>query len=113
MDMPVVISLGGTELLELAKAEYTLLPLASGTFQMQVEGYTVAGTSNSMTPISTSTQVAYSKGEAQYLVVELVSRGGLSGSVFVPVRVPREHALDAARELTPVGLAIDEPLSRR
>ena len=113
MDLPVVISLGETELLKLAKGEYTLLPLASGTFQMKVEGYTVAGTPNTMTQVSTSTEVAFSKGETQYLVIELVPRGGLDGSVFLPVQVPREHALEAARELTPVGLAIDEPLSQR
>jgi hypothetical protein len=117
MDMPVDISLGEQELLELAKGEYTLLRLASGTFLMTVDGYTVAGTSNTMTLVSTSTQVDFTKGETHYLVIEMVPRRGpeglLSGSEFVPVPVPRERAIDAAGELTPVGLAVDEPLSRR
>jgi hypothetical protein len=68
MDMPVNIILGGVKLLTLAKGQYTLLPLAPGTFEMEVNSFTV-NESCAMTPVSS--------------------------------------------ELTPVGLAIDEPILQR
>lgn len=112
MDMPVTISLGGAELLTLAKGQYTLIPLASGSAEMKVESYTVAGPSNRMTPVSTTTQLTFSPRGTQYLVFELVPRGWLAGSVFLPHQVSRDRALDTVRGLTPVGMAIDEPISK-
>jgi len=119
MDMPVTISLGGTKLLKLAKGQYTLLPLASGTFEITVNSYTVAGQSNAMTPVSTTTELTFPPRTTHYLLFELVPRqlepfgGGNPGSEVRPREVSRESALEVAQALTPVGMAIDEPISQR
>ena len=111
MDMPVTISLGGAELLSLAKGQYTLIPLASGSTEVKVESYTVVGPSNTMTLVSTTTQLTFAPGATQYLVFELVPRGILAGSVFLPRQVSRDSAQDAVRGLTPVGMAIGERIA--
>jgi hypothetical protein len=110
MDMPVTISLGGSEMLGLAKGQYALLSLKPGRAEMKVDSYTVVGTSNTMTPVSTTSQLNFSPGVTQYLVFELVPQGPLAGSVFVPRQVSRERALDVVRGLSPAGLAVREPL---
>lgn len=112
MDMSLTISFEGAELLTLAKGQYTLIPLASGSADMKVESYTVVGPSNTMTPVSTTTQLTFSPGGTYYLVFELIPRGGLEGSVFVPNEVSRDRALDTVRGLRPVGMAIDDPISK-
>ena len=55
MDMPATISLEGDELLRLAKGEYTLLVLKAGDLEMVVDSYTVKGSNNTMTPVSSTT----------------------------------------------------------
>ena len=110
--MPVTISVAGTELLKLAKGQYTLIPLAAGSAELKVESYTVAGPTNTMTPVSTTTQLTFSAGGTHHLVFLLVPRGGLAGSVFLPQQVSRDRALEAVQVLTPVGAAIVEPISR-
>jgi hypothetical protein len=112
MDMPVTITLAGKELLVLAKGQYTLIPLAAGSVDMRVESYTVVGPANAMTPVSTITQFTFSAGRTHYLIFELVPRGVLAGSVFLPRQVLRDHALNSVQRLTPVGAAIDEPISK-
>ena len=110
MDRPVTISLGGAELLGLAKGQYTLLHLRSGNVEMKVDSYTVAGTSNTLTPVSTTAQLTLPPGSTLYLVFELVPRGPLAGSVFVPRSVSRDRALETARGLSPIGMAASEPI---
>lgn len=110
MDFPLTISLGGTGLMKLAKGTYTLLPLKAGSTDMKMEYYTVVGPSNLMTSASTTARLSFAAGATQYLLFEQVSRGGLSGSAFVPHQVSRGEALDAAQGLLPVGGAIADPL---
>ena len=111
MDRPLTINLGGKELLSLSKGQYTLLPLTPGNADLKVHSHTVVGTSNTMTPVSTTTQLTFPARETIYLVFEIIPQGGLSGSVFVPRRVSRERALEATHGLVPIGMAIKEPLS--
>jgi hypothetical protein len=117
MDMPVTISLGETELLALAKGQYTLIQLRPGSVELKAESYTVI--EGSMTKISSNTPVSFSAGETHYLVFELVQRlrrtvfGVESfGSGFVPRQVSRDRALSAVQGLTPVGAAVAEPIAR-
>ena len=110
MDMPVTVSLGGAELLSLAKGQYTLIPLKSGATALKIDSYTVVGHTNTMTLVSTTTQVSFSPQTTHYFVFELVPRGILQGSVFLPHEASRERALYVVRGLTPVGMAVDEPI---
>lgn len=110
MDRPLAISLEGAEILALAKGQYTLLLLKPGTSQMKLDFHTVVGPSNTMTPVSTTTPLTLSPGAAQYLVFDLVPRGLGAGSTFVPRQVPRDRALEVVRGLSPVGMAVREPL---
>jgi hypothetical protein len=110
MDRPVTISLGGAELLGLAKGQYALLQLRSGNAEMKVDSYTVAGPANTLTPVSTTAQLALPPGSTLYLVFELVSRGPLAGSAFVPRSVSKDRALETARGLIPIGMAAGEPI---
>ena len=110
MDKPLAVSLGGTEILALAKGEYTLLVLKPGTSQMQLDFHTVVGPPNTMTPVSATFPLTLSPGGAQYLVFDLVSRGVGAGSTFIPRQVPRDRAIEAAKGLSPVGMAAREPL---
>ena len=110
MDRPLAISLEGTEILALAKGQYTLLLLKPGTSQMKLDFHTVVGPSNTMTPVSTTTPLTLSPGATQYLVFDLVARGLGAGSAFVPRQVTRDRALEVVRELSPVGMAVREPL---
>ena len=110
MDRPLAISLEGAEILALAKGQYTLLLLKPGTSQMKVDFHTVVGPSNTMTPVSITTPLTLSPGASQFLVFDLVSRGLGAGSTFVPRQVPRDRALEVVRGLSPVGMAVREPL---
>lgn len=110
MDKPLTISLGGAEILALAKGQYTLLLLKPGTSQMKLDFHTVVGPSNTMTPASTTFPLTVSPGRAEYLVFELVPRGLGAGSTFVPRQVPRDRAIEVARGLSAVGMAVREPL---
>jgi len=110
MNIPLAISFGGSEMLGLAKGQYTLLQLKPGRTEMKLDFHTVAGPSNTMTPVSTKTQLTFASGGTQYLVFELVPKGHLEGSDFVARQVPRERAIEIARGLSPVGMALLEPL---
>jgi hypothetical protein len=112
MDRPLTISLGGTEMLGLAKGQYTLLFLKPGSAEMKLDFYTVVGTSNTMTAASTTTRMAFSSGATRYLVFELVSRGAFMGSEFLPREVSREQALEVSKALSPAALAVREPLQQ-
>ena len=111
MDRAVTISLGGAELLGLAKGQYTLLYLRSGNADMKLDSYTRAGPSNARTPVSTTAQLTLPPGSTLYLVFELVPRRWpLAGSVFVSRSVSRDRALKISRGLTPIGIAANEPI---
>jgi hypothetical protein len=118
MDLPLTISLAGKELLTLAKGQYILVPLAPGSAEMKVESYTVAGNPGAMTLVSTTRTLTFFAGETHYLMFELVPRigfqliGPMGGSEFVPSQLSREGALRAVRGLTPVGMAVDAPISK-
>ena len=112
MDMPVTISLGGSELLTLAKGQYTLMHLTATTADLKAESHTVVGTTNTMTKVSSNTLMTFSAGATHYLVFELVPRGGLAGSAYLPRPVSREGALEAVQGLTPVGVAAAEPIAK-
>ncbi|MGE3162977.1 MAG: hypothetical protein AB7K53_13180 [Burkholderiales bacterium] len=110
MDKPLTISLGGSEILALAKGQYTLLLLKPGTSQMKLDFHTVAGPSNTMTPVSATFPLTLSPGGTQYLVFDLVPRGLGAGSTFIPRQVPRDRAIELAKGLSAVGAAVGEPL---
>lgn len=109
MDRPVTISLGGLEMLNLAKGQYTLLSLKSGSAEMKVGAYTVSG--GSLMAVSSTTQLTFFPGATQYLVLEMRSFGFQAGSEFIPRQVQRDHALRLAGDLSPVGMAVREPIA--
>jgi hypothetical protein len=116
MDRPVSISLAGAELLMLAKGQYTLIQLAAGATEVKADSYTVDGR-GSLTKASSNTHLSFSAGVTHYLVFELVPRpypllGPHEGSMFIPFQVSRDRALNAVQGLTPVGLAVAEPIAR-
>ena len=110
-DRPVTISLGGTEMLRLAKGQYTLLFLNPGYAEMKVDSLTVVAPSNTISSASTTTQLTFAPGATQYLAFQLVYRGPFEGSVFVPREVSRDRALRLAGELAPIGMAVREPIA--
>ena len=110
MDKPLAISLGGTEILALAKGQYTVLLLRPGTPQMKLDFHTVVGPPNTMIPVSTTFPLTLSPGGTYYLVFDLVSRGLGAGSTFIPRQVPRDRAIEGAKGLSAVGAAVREPL---
>jgi hypothetical protein len=110
-DKPVTISLGGTEILSLAKGQYTLLFLNPGYAEMKVASLTVVAPSNTISSVSTTTQLTFAPGATQYLEFELVYRGPFTGSEFVPREVSRDRALRLAGELSPIGMAVREPIA--
>lgn len=77
---------------------------------MKLDFHTVVGPSNTMTPVSTTTPLTLSSGATQYSVFDLVPRGLGAGSAFVPRQVTRDRALEVVRGLSPVGMAVREPL---
>ena len=105
-DMALTISLDGKKLLKLSKGEYTLLSVASGTYQMKVASYTVMA-GGTMTPVSTITPVTFTKGQTQYLTFDMIS----GGYTYTPFTLSKERAVEAVRELTPVGMAVQEPIT--
>jgi hypothetical protein len=116
MDKPVSISLAGLELLTLAKGQYTLIHLAAGATEVTTDSYTV-DSRGYLTKASSKAHLAFSAGETHYLVFELVNRphsiiGPHEGFMFMPLRVSRDRALDAAQGLAPVGAAVAEPITR-
>ena len=104
-DMALTISLDGKKLLKLSKGEYTLLSVASGTYEMKVASYTVVN--GAMTPASTKAPVTFTKGQTQYLTFDMIS----GGYTYAPFTLSKERAVEAVRELTPVGMAVKEPIT--
>jgi hypothetical protein len=109
MNMPVSISVGGAELLKLAKGQYTLVQLAPGVVTLRAESFTVVP-GGVMTKVSTDTQLSFSEGVAQYVVLEMHTF--YQGSRFFPRVVSRNQALELIQGLIPVGAAIGEPISK-
>ena len=84
-DLPLTISLEGKKLLALSKGQYTLLSLASGTYEMKVDSYTVMG-NGAMTSVSTKAPVTFSKGQTQYVAFDMIA----GGYTFAPFTLSKE-----------------------
>lgn len=106
-DLPLTISLDGKKLLKLSKGQYTLLSLASGTFEMKVESYTVLA-NGAMTSASTRVPVTFSNGQTQYLTFDLMA----GGYTYAPFTLSKERAVEAVQQLTPIGMAVKEPITQ-
>ena len=104
-DMPLTISLDRKKLLKLSKGQYTLLSLASGDFEMKVDSYTVVN--GAMTSASTMAPVTFSKGQTHYLVFDMIP----GGFTFAPSTLSKERAVEAVQKLTPIGMAVEEPIT--
>jgi len=107
-DLPLTISLDGKKLLALSKGQYTLLSLASGTFEMKVDSFTVMA-NGAMTSASTKAPVTFSKGQTQYVAFDIIS----GGYTFAPFTLSKEQAVEAVQKLAPVGMAVKEPITQR
>ena len=105
-DMPLTISLDGKKLLALSKGQYTLLSLSSGTFEMKIASYTVMA-NGAMTSASTKVPVTFSKGQTHYLTFDMIS----GGYTYAPFTLTKERAVEAVQKLTPVGMAVKEPIT--
>jgi len=105
-DLPLTISLDGKKLLALSKGQYTLLSLASGTYEMKVDSFTVMA-NGAMTSASTKAPVTFSKGQTQYVAFDIMA----GGYTFAPFTLSKEQAVEAVQKLTPVGMAVKEPIT--
>jgi hypothetical protein len=106
-DRPLTITLDGKKLLALSKGQYTLLALASGTFEMKVDSYTVMA-NGAMTSASTKVPVTFSKGQTQYLTFDIIS----GGYTYAPFTLSKERAVEVVQQLTPIGMAVKEPITQ-
>jgi hypothetical protein len=110
MDRPLTISLGGSEMLSLAKG--AIHSFIFETWQRRNESRLVyrGGSFEHDDPCVDYNATDLFSGATQYLVFEPVLRGPLAGSVFVPRQVMHDRVLDMVRVLSPVGMAVREPI---
>jgi hypothetical protein len=111
-DMPLSIRADGDELLTLTKGQYTLLYLRTVTVDLTVASYTVVGVAekNTMTKVQTTKRFGFAPGETYYLLFAPMPRGFMDGYEFPPQAISETSAVNAARGLVPIGLAIAEPI---
>jgi len=77
---------------------------------MVIESYTTTG--SALSSASSSTWIAFPPGQTAYLMLELVSRGPGFGAVVRPSAVSRDKAIEVVRQLVPVGMAVEQPISQ-
>lgn len=97
-------------LMEIAKGEYTLLPMVPGNVWITVTNLTAWGPQNRMKKMSRSRQFRLLPGETYYVVFQVVD-GEFRGVFFRPELVDARSARDLARHMKAVGMARKAPLS--
>ncbi|MFQ5487970.1 MAG: hypothetical protein ACE5ET_05955 [Gammaproteobacteria bacterium] len=97
-------------LMDIAKGEYTLLPMVPGNVWITVTNLTAWGPQNRMKEMSRSRQFRFLPGETYYLVFQVVD-GEFRGVFFRPALVDANSARDLSRHMKPVGMARKAPLS--
>lgn len=111
-DIALSISAGGQELLTLAKGQYTLLHLRPIDVEFSVASYTVAlvAGKGTMTNVTSTRRFSFAAGETYYLLFAPVPRGFTEGDEFPPRALSKSLAVEAAKGLAPVGLAVADPI---
>jgi len=109
-NFPVAISIGGLELMRLAKGQYTMLHLSPANWELTAVGYTVEGPNNAMSKASFSMPLALSAGETHYILFGSYRSGVREVPPFVMIEINRNEALIAAKDLAPVSVAAEQRL---
>jgi len=97
-------------LMNIAKGEYTLLPMVPGNVWITVTNLTAWGPQNRMKEMSRSRQFRFLPGETYYLVFQVVD-GEFRGVFFRPELVDAASARELSRHMKPLGMARKAPLS--
>lgn len=106
------ISLGGQDLLTIAKGEYALTYLKNYSGDVTVESSTVVyrGGLNTWVKIEESQHFNFQGPETYYVTFRKVYNDSIMGASYIPLSITEDIAKRLARELKPVGNARNQPL---
>lgn len=97
-------------LMNLAKGEYTMLPMVPGNVWISVTSETHWGPRHDIKEMSRSRQFSFEAGETYFIVFNLVD-GEFRGAFFMPEAVDLYTARELTRNMLPVGRARSHPVS--
>ena len=110
----VDIEINGESLLSLGRGEYTLAHIKPSRVAMTVKAWAndrnMAGGSSLARPAQTRPFV-FSSGQVYFIAVRPWARGSLLGPGYAPEVVDLSTAQEMAQTLTPVGAALQQPVS--
>ena len=109
-DNRLVVEADRFPLMEIAKGEYTLLPMVPGEVWITVTNLTAWGPHSEVKEMQRSRRFEFRPGQTYYLIFRVVD-GEFRGVFFLPELVDAYTARDLTRHMKPVGLARRSPLS--
>ncbi len=106
------ISLGGQELLTIAKGEYTLVYLKCYSGDVTVESSTVVnrGGMNTQVTVKESLPFKFDESKTYYITFKEYQKGMMQGTSYIPYNIVEDVAQNLASDLTPIGKAVAAPL---
>ncbi len=106
------ISLGGQELLTIAKGEYTLVYLKYYSGDVTVESSTVVnrGGMNTQVTVKESLPSKFDESRTYYITFKEYRGGMNQGTSYIPYRISEDVARNLASKLKPIGKAVAAPL---
>jgi len=108
MGNAITISLGGQELLTIAKGEYTLVYLKYYSGDVTVESSTVVnrGGMNTQVTVKESLPFKFDESKTYYITFKEYQRGMMQGTSYIPFSITEDVARNLASKLNPIGKAI-------
>ena len=97
-------------LMDIAKGEYTLIPMVPGEVWITVKSLTAWGPKNLIKEMTRTTQFKFAPGQTYYIVFNIVD-GEFRGAYFNTKAVDLYEAKRLTRHLRPVGRARSTPIS--
>ncbi len=106
------ISLGGQELLTIAKGEYTLVYLKYYSGDVSVESSTVVnrGGMNTQVTVKESLPFKFDESKTYYIRFKENQKGMMQGTSYIPYSILEDVARNLASKLNPIGKAVAAPL---
>jgi len=106
------ISLGGQELLTIAKGEYTLVYLKYYSGDVTVESSTVVnrGGKNTQVTVKESLPFKFDESKTYYITFREYQKGMMQGASYIPYSITEDAARNLASKLKPIGKAVAAPL---
>ena len=106
------ISLGGQELLTIAKGEYTLVYLKYYSGDVTVGSSTVVKRDgmNTQVTVKESLPFKFDESKTYYITFEEYQRGMMQGTSYIPYSITEDVARNLASKLNPIGQAVAAPL---